>query len=454
MTNWFLQALSVIPRGSWGDVSRRFTMIRWVEDRAHRPPTGVPTFYINQVDMGLSFPIPKFILGERKNEGSTYRGGGISKAQGESTACEIPTVEMEAHAVEPNTSTKAPPKERSATTLLEALNFPEVSFVVAPSANGIDRGVAQTKEQGEVAAATVAQGNPSSAGLNPRPAVKPGFPENNTDNKTTKPQRDMGSNPSTESNYKTAVNSKNKMQMLCMRPGTTAEGYNQGREPKNSMHSSTESAIDMCGHGANKSQKGDESAESPLALASCDHTAEVNNFVILLPANNSLREWYQSKEKLSRRAAPPVLLKAKARNDGNCRRNATVNSVLGFEAKNNNREKISLTGYNNATDPGNWYQKRYPKLCVSTKCKRLRITQQLIATRGNTPTAEFPKRRSFTQRLVATKKRANKTNSCVATASCHISIAAVSQHNATPKLPTADRLHQTLNDGVLISCDN
>ncbi|KZV17625.1 hypothetical protein F511_16981 [Dorcoceras hygrometricum] len=29
-TNWFLQALSVIPRGSWGDVARRFTMIRWM----------------------------------------------------------------------------------------------------------------------------------------------------------------------------------------------------------------------------------------------------------------------------------------------------------------------------------------------------------------------------------------------------------------------------------------
>ncbi|KZV15587.1 hypothetical protein F511_43058 [Dorcoceras hygrometricum] len=28
MTDWFLQALSVIPRGSWIDVSRRFTMIR------------------------------------------------------------------------------------------------------------------------------------------------------------------------------------------------------------------------------------------------------------------------------------------------------------------------------------------------------------------------------------------------------------------------------------------
>ncbi|KZV14330.1 sphingoid long-chain bases kinase 2, mitochondrial-like [Dorcoceras hygrometricum] len=29
MTNLFLQALSVIPMGSWGDVARRFTMIRW-----------------------------------------------------------------------------------------------------------------------------------------------------------------------------------------------------------------------------------------------------------------------------------------------------------------------------------------------------------------------------------------------------------------------------------------
>ncbi|KZV18002.1 putative mitochondrial-processing peptidase subunit beta [Dorcoceras hygrometricum] len=31
-TNWFLQALSVIPRGSWGDVARRFTMTK------NRPP--------------------------------------------------------------------------------------------------------------------------------------------------------------------------------------------------------------------------------------------------------------------------------------------------------------------------------------------------------------------------------------------------------------------------------
>ncbi|KZV43603.1 hypothetical protein F511_16495 [Dorcoceras hygrometricum] len=33
-TDWFLQELSVIPRGSWGDVARRFTMIRWAVDRS------------------------------------------------------------------------------------------------------------------------------------------------------------------------------------------------------------------------------------------------------------------------------------------------------------------------------------------------------------------------------------------------------------------------------------
>ncbi|KZV14167.1 hypothetical protein F511_44216 [Dorcoceras hygrometricum] len=38
-TNWFLQALSVIPRGSWGDIARRFTMIRWAKLRP--PPSSL-----------------------------------------------------------------------------------------------------------------------------------------------------------------------------------------------------------------------------------------------------------------------------------------------------------------------------------------------------------------------------------------------------------------------------
>ncbi|KZV54112.1 hypothetical protein F511_28871 [Dorcoceras hygrometricum] len=37
-TDWFLQALSVIPRGSWGDVARRFTMIRWAAHAASLLP--------------------------------------------------------------------------------------------------------------------------------------------------------------------------------------------------------------------------------------------------------------------------------------------------------------------------------------------------------------------------------------------------------------------------------
>ncbi|KZV33248.1 hypothetical protein F511_41987 [Dorcoceras hygrometricum] len=39
-TDWFLQELSVIPRGSWGDVARRFTMIRWAASLlSHTPPS-------------------------------------------------------------------------------------------------------------------------------------------------------------------------------------------------------------------------------------------------------------------------------------------------------------------------------------------------------------------------------------------------------------------------------
>ncbi|KZV34492.1 hypothetical protein F511_17092 [Dorcoceras hygrometricum] len=52
-TNWFLQALSVIPRGSWDNVARRFTMIRWAtstttlgrplhKPHGHAPPLAPP----------------------------------------------------------------------------------------------------------------------------------------------------------------------------------------------------------------------------------------------------------------------------------------------------------------------------------------------------------------------------------------------------------------------------
>ncbi|KZV47468.1 hypothetical protein F511_32662 [Dorcoceras hygrometricum] len=74
-------------------------------------------------------------------------------------------------------------------------------------------------------------------GLKPRPAVEPGFPENNATKKQTKPRRDMGSNPSTERNNTTEITARNKMQVLCMRrQGTKGSSAHKGA--KELKHSS------------------------------------------------------------------------------------------------------------------------------------------------------------------------------------------------------------------------
>ncbi|KZV18931.1 hypothetical protein F511_17981 [Dorcoceras hygrometricum] len=66
-------------------------------------------------------------------------------------------------------------------------------------------------------------------------------------------------------------------------------------------------------------------------------------FAILLPANNSSQEWYRMKELLKRSPKLPRTSKKVVGNEGNSSKKLTVNSVLGFEAKNNNQEKISLS---------------------------------------------------------------------------------------------------------------
>ncbi|KZV44113.1 hypothetical protein F511_15212 [Dorcoceras hygrometricum] len=50
-TNWFLQ-LSVIPRGSWGDVARRFTMIRWAALLV-QPDEGVSDLVVDRIGDNL-----------------------------------------------------------------------------------------------------------------------------------------------------------------------------------------------------------------------------------------------------------------------------------------------------------------------------------------------------------------------------------------------------------------
>ncbi|KZV24890.1 hypothetical protein F511_16549 [Dorcoceras hygrometricum] len=42
-TDWFFHALSVIPMGSWGDVARRFNMIRWAVLVGRRLPSSLHT---------------------------------------------------------------------------------------------------------------------------------------------------------------------------------------------------------------------------------------------------------------------------------------------------------------------------------------------------------------------------------------------------------------------------
>ncbi|KZV43233.1 GDSL esterase/lipase-like [Dorcoceras hygrometricum] len=100
-------------------------------------------------------------------------------------------------------------------------------------------------------------------------------------------------------------------------------------------------------------QTGDESAVSPLALASCKLKFYLHaqthgrrqQLRDLALANYSLHEGYRMKELLKRSPTLPQTSKKVTENDGNLPEKLTVNSVLGFEAKNNNREKISLNSY-------------------------------------------------------------------------------------------------------------
>ncbi|KZV48249.1 hypothetical protein F511_43440 [Dorcoceras hygrometricum] len=45
-----------------GEMMGKFeVVIPHPDERAHRPPPGFHTFYMNQIEMGLRFPIPRFI---------------------------------------------------------------------------------------------------------------------------------------------------------------------------------------------------------------------------------------------------------------------------------------------------------------------------------------------------------------------------------------------------------
>ncbi|KZV32733.1 hypothetical protein F511_15797 [Dorcoceras hygrometricum] len=56
-------------------------------------------------------------------------------------------------------------------------------------------------------------------------------------------------------------------------------------------------------------------------------------------ANHSLQKWYKMEEILERSPTLPQTPKTTIGNDGNSPEKLTVNSILGFKAKNNNRGK-------------------------------------------------------------------------------------------------------------------
>ncbi|KZV57146.1 hypothetical protein F511_41963 [Dorcoceras hygrometricum] len=74
-TNWFLQALSVIPRGSWDDVARRFTMIRWA-NLLVQTEIAFPIVDLIKRSTAAYFHEPEFpvnLVGARRLDGSKIK---------------------------------------------------------------------------------------------------------------------------------------------------------------------------------------------------------------------------------------------------------------------------------------------------------------------------------------------------------------------------------------------
>ncbi|KZV17688.1 hypothetical protein F511_20637 [Dorcoceras hygrometricum] len=111
MTNWFLQALSVIPRGSWDDVARRFTMIRWYS-----------TGEVGKADLGefvalhpLKVLNNKSVLTYMKKNQAAPQGGEGSKTSGDKAVVE-PNKEKVVKKKIVIVSSAAPAKSKSETS--------------------------------------------------------------------------------------------------------------------------------------------------------------------------------------------------------------------------------------------------------------------------------------------------------------------------------------------------
>ncbi|KZV53093.1 hypothetical protein F511_19764 [Dorcoceras hygrometricum] len=178
----------------------------------------------------------------------------------------------------------------------------------------------------------------------------------------------MGSNPSTESNYKTAVNSKNKMKMLCMRKETTAQRNLQqkyvatlatrrigemrvrnrrspshpGKKTKKQQRNKAMAATtEMECHASQLPQsKVPRNLNSNLNDATHGRRQQLCDLAL---DSNSLQEWYRKEELLERSPTLPCTHQTTVGNDGNSLEKLTVNSTRVRRTEVDNQDNISLS---------------------------------------------------------------------------------------------------------------
>ncbi|KZV57426.1 pentatricopeptide repeat-containing protein [Dorcoceras hygrometricum] len=138
-----------------------------------------------------------------------------------------------------------------------------------------------------------------------------------------------------------------------------SSGYNQGREPKNAMHSSTKSTIEYVATVSAGVRALPARPYSPTNTRCINRSTQDNNqerpfhtpATTLHPrqkhtANNSLQEWYKMEELLERSPTLPRKNQTTASNDGNSPKKLTVNSIRVRETEVDNLENFTKSHKN------------------------------------------------------------------------------------------------------------
>ncbi|KZV25186.1 transferase, transferring glycosyl group [Dorcoceras hygrometricum] len=148
-------------------------------------------------------------------------------------------------------------------------------------------------------------------------------------------------------------------------------------------------------------------------------------------------------EVLERSPTLPRKYQMMAGNDGNSSEKLTVNSNLGFEAKSNNRENISIPPTNQSTLAEN----------TTSRCKTNQLLNYSPTTLAKRRHGNLTKRRRTVYVILSVNIWSPKTSDWISLTTQHILAADPTQR--TPKILSAGRLCQRLSGGsggVLACC--